>query len=143
MVIHLCKIAVFHPVNSDTGLSQSFHFKMFSEGTRGQATGCPVGTPCLWEVPLRAASAISAESPVAKPSHTGPGLSMAEVYLKGFLLSMKLNACLTFLQNEGCLGSKSNQWHVQAGSGLHPGSALPICCCRIAPATHTHNKTDM
>lgn len=101
MVIQLCKIAVFHPVNSDMGLSQSFHSKMFSEGTRGQATGCPVGTPCPWDVPLRAASATAAESPVAKPSRTGPGLSVAEVDLKGFLLSVELSACLTFFAEWG------------------------------------------
>lgn len=54
MVIQLCKIAVFHPVNSDTRLSQPFSYKIFSAGRRGQASRCPAERP--WEAPGRSGS---------------------------------------------------------------------------------------
>lgn len=78
MVIQLCKTAVFHPVNSDMRLSQSFNYKIFWEGKGGQATRCPAESPCPWGLQLRAASASTAKWFVAKASHICPG-SMAVV----------------------------------------------------------------
>lgn len=151
MVIHLCKIAVFHPVSSDMRLSQSFNYKIFPEGRRGQAAHCPVEGPCpgrsLWE-----------QSWAAQPNclWLKPGASSLSrfkyvsdlLYPKGLLLSMELSAWLTSLQNEGLLGtSKSNQWHIQASPGKPrtPArvAAASLNASHIISATRTHNRADV
>lgn len=143
MVIQLCKIAAFHPVSSDMRLSQSFNYKIFSEGRRGQAAHCPLERSCpgrsLWE-----------QSQAAQPNclWLKPGASCLSrfkygsdlLYPKGLLLSMELSVWLTSLKNEGLLSrSKSNQWHIQAGLGRlrTPArvSAASLTAIHIAPAT--------
>lgn len=68
VVIQLCKIAVFHPVNSDRRLSQSFNYKIFSDGRRRQATRRPAERPGPWELQPGAAAANMAKLCVAKAS---------------------------------------------------------------------------
>lgn len=143
IVIQLCKIAAFHPVSSDMRLSQSFNYKIFSEGRRGQAVHCPFEGSCpgrsLWE-----------QSWAAQPNclWLKPGASCLSrfkygsdlLYPQGLLLSMELSAWLTSKQNEGLLGgSKSNQWHMQAGPGPQPGSLL-LASLAVIPVTHTRNR---
>lgn len=148
MVIQLCKIAAFHPVNSDIRLSQSLNYKIFSEGRTGH---CPVEGSCpgrsLWE-----------QSQAAQPNclWLKPGASCLSrfkygsvlLYPKGLLLSMELSAWLTSLQNEGLLGrSKSNQWHIQSGPGRPKTpawvTAASLTANHIAPGTHTPSWTDV
>lgn len=151
MVIQLCKIAAFHPVSSNMRLSQSFNYKIFLEGRRGQAAHCPLEGSCpgrsLWE-----------QFRAAQPNclWLKPGASCLSrfkygsdlLYPQRLLLSMELSAWLTSLQNEGLLGeSRSNQWHIQAGPGRPrtPArlTAASLTGSHVVPVTHTHNRADV
>lgn len=154
MVIQLCKIAVFHPVNSDTRLPQSFNYKIFSEGRRGQETRCPAESPCPWEVQLWAASASTAKLCVAKsqPQAVCPGLSMAVICFisKGYCcLSSRAHVWVpcrmrAFLADPDQIGGVSRQGQ-DPSHGQDPSQ---VQCCqpaasRSSPATHMCNKTGM
>lgn len=141
MVIQLCKIAAFHPVSSDMRLSQSFNYKIFSEGRRSQAAHCPFEGSCpgrsLWE-----------QSQATQPNclRLKPGASCFSrfkygsdlLYAKGLLLSLERRARLTSLQNGGPQGgSKANQWQAQEGPGPQPGSLLPASLPLMLYLWHT------
>lgn len=145
MVIQLCKIAAFHPVSSDMRLSQSFNYKIFSEGRRSQAAHCPFEGSCpgrsLWE-----------QSRAAQPNclRLKPGASCLSrfkygsdlLYPKGILLSLERRVRLTSLQNECPLGgSKANQGHARKAQDPSQGH----CCqphCHSCCTCDTHAQQD-
>lgn len=146
MVIHLCKIAVFHPVNSDVRLSQSFNYKIFLEGRRGQETDCPAGRPCPCEVQLRAASASTAKLYMAKASHK----PFVQAYVwQWFVLSQGATAVCEAEHVFEFLAEWGPSWWIQPKSvacpsrsrtpaGVTAASLLPV----VLHLQHTH-KTDL
>lgn len=145
MVIQLCKIAAFHPVSSDMRLSQSFNYKIFLEGRRGQAAHCPIEGSCpgrsLWEQ-FRQHSQIACGW--SQVQAVCPGLNMAVTCF------IPRGSCCPWSWVHGWLPRRMRpSGLIQIKSMAHPGrprkpqdpSQGHCCqphCSYIVPVTHTH-----
>lgn len=147
MVIQLCKIAAFQLVNSDMRLSQSFNYKIFFEGRRGQAAHCPAERPCPCEVQLRAAAASTGKLYVAKASQK----PFVQAYIwQWFVLSQGATAVCEAEQVCELLAEWGPSWWIQSKSVACTGrrrTPASVTAASLLPVVlhlqHTHKKTDL